>query len=86
MYSDSNPKADREVSESDKPKNDKATFLIPKNVFGDKTLEPGTRCEIEVTRVLDDQVEAIKVADSEYRDEGEEMEVEEVDEVDELMT
>jgi hypothetical protein len=62
-----------ETTETDnpetKPKDDgAATELLSKSFFGDKSLKPGTRCEIEIVRVTDSQVIARKVPDSEYHD------------------
>lgn len=45
-----------------------AEALLPKEFFGGKELKPGSRCEIEIVRVTDDQVIARKVPESEYRD------------------
>lgn len=33
------------------------TALLPKSLFGDKDLKPGSRCSIEVVAVYDDEVE-----------------------------
>lgn len=44
--------------------------LLPKEVFGDKPLEVGSRCEIEIERVMDNQVQ-IKVLPHQYGDEAE---------------
>lgn len=40
---------------SDKP--DSETALLPKTIFGDKPLEPGSKCEFEIVHVYDDEVE-----------------------------
>lgn len=66
---DDSDSAGVDVENSEESKTDKgaATALLPKDFFGDKELKPGTRCEIEVTRVLEDQIEAKKVPQSEYR-------------------
>lgn len=44
-----------------------ATALLDKTFFGDKELKPGVRCEVEITRVMDDQVMVKKVPESEYK-------------------
>ena len=33
------------------------TALLPKSIFGDKTLEPGAECKIKVVQIYDDEVE-----------------------------
>ena len=38
-------------------KGEDRTALLPKAVFAGKDIEPGTRCEVEVVRVHDDEVE-----------------------------
>jgi len=45
-----------------------ATGLLSKSFFGEKELKPGDRCEIELDRVFDDQVQVHKVAESDYKD------------------
>lgn len=67
LYDDA-PEGNPGPSKSDKSEG-AATALLPKDFFGDKTLEPGTRCEVEVSRVLDDQVQVTKVPESEYKGE-----------------
>jgi len=87
MYSDrSTSRSDAEVSESDKPKNDKGTALIPKSFFpGDKELEPGNECTVKVERVLDDQVEVSYSHSKAKESEDDDEMVEEIDEVETLM-
>lgn len=46
--------------------------LLPKSFFGDKELEPGKRCEVEIVRVEEDQVLVKKVPESEYSSNEEE--------------
>ena len=56
-------------SPAEKPSEKKegaATGLLSKDFFGGKELKPGTRCEIEVDRILDDQVMVRKVPESDY--------------------
>lgn len=62
-------------TEPAEPRKDKgeATELLRRSFFGDKELKPGTRCEVEVVRVMDEQVSVKKVPESEYRDEDEEL-------------
>jgi hypothetical protein len=40
--------------------------LLPKSFFGGEELKPGMRCEVEIVRVMPDQVMVKKVAESEY--------------------
>jgi Zn-finger nucleic acid-binding protein len=39
--------------------------VLPKSFFGDKELEPGSRCEVEIVRVNEDDVEVKYVPHSE---------------------
>lgn len=59
------PPAETEKEEST-DKEGAATATLPREFFGDKTLEPGKRCEVEIQRVMDDQVLVSKVPESEY--------------------
>lgn len=43
---------------------DSATSLLPTSFFGGKAVEPGYRCEVEVVRVHDDQVEVKTCSES----------------------
>lgn len=71
-------------SQEPKPsENGEATALIDKAFFGDKELKPGVRCEIEVQKVMDGQVLATKVPESEYKEATEPSAAR--DEVDEMM-
>jgi len=71
-YDDSSTDTATETPAEDKGDSAKdegaATALLDKDFFGDKELKPGTRCEVEVDRVLDDQVQVHKVPESEYKD------------------
>jgi len=55
------PYSDADTTDTSRPEEDAngetATSLLPKAFFMGKTLEPGSRCEVEVVRVHDDQVE-----------------------------
>jgi hypothetical protein len=33
------------------------TALLPKSIFGDKTLEPGAECKFKVVQIYEDEVE-----------------------------
>lgn len=44
--------------------NDSATGLLPTSFFQGKDLKPGSRCEVEIARVHDDQVEVKYVSHS----------------------
>lgn len=48
------------------------TATLPKSFFGDKEKKPGDRCEVEVVRLYDDEVEVkyIPHADKEESEEG----------------
>jgi hypothetical protein len=37
------------------------TALLPKSIFGDKTLEPGATCKFKVVQIYDDEVEVAYV-------------------------
>lgn len=41
---------------------DTQTALLPKSIFGNKDLEPGTECTIKIEHVYDDEVEVSYVS------------------------
>ena len=64
MYSDSgdstpSPAASKPEGsgEDEQKEGDTATALLPKSFFGSKPLEPGTRCEVEIEKVHEDEVQ-----------------------------
>lgn len=52
---DVDPRATPEKSEGEEAKAE--TALLPKSFFQGKELEIGSRCEVEIERVLDEEVE-----------------------------
>lgn len=73
MYEDNNATMPQEGADDTSEKSSAkdsgaATAVLPKDFFGDKTLEAGKRCEVEIQKIMDDQVLVSKVPDSEYKD------------------
>jgi len=75
-YSDGDAPEPEEVEQQEtenpetKPKDDgAATELLSKSFFGDKTLKPGTRCEVEIVKITDSQAIVKTVPESDYDDE-----------------
>lgn len=56
--------------------NAQATSVLPKDFFQGKELEPGTRCEIEIVRVHDQDVEVSYVPHESSEEEASESEQE----------
>lgn len=71
-------KAEPESNSSGSPEE-----LLSRSFFGDKELEIGKRCEVEIVKLMPDQVLVKKVPDSEYKEKPEPMM--ERDEVSEMM-
>lgn len=82
LYDDGGDDASSAPTE-EQDKEGEATSLLPKSFFGDKAVEKGKRCEVEITAIYDDQVQVTKVPESDYKDEPEEVAA--TSEVDTLM-
>lgn len=46
-----------EESESKEQESGEETALLPKSLFSGKDIEPGSKCEVEVVHVYEDEVE-----------------------------
>lgn len=53
--------AEEPVPDEETDKGGEKTALLPKSVFSGQDLKPGYKCQIEVVRVHDDEVEIKKV-------------------------
>jgi hypothetical protein len=62
--------------EVDNPTGDEQTALLPTDFFQGKELTPGSICKVQISRVLDGQVEVTYVPHSEEEEVGEESPVE----------
>lgn len=61
------------------------TGLLPKSFFGDKPLDPGTICSVEIVKAYDDQVEVRYVPHDESDEPIEEEAIAEEAPADEMM-
>lgn len=64
------PKPDAAADEKREHQDDQQTGMLPKTFFGGKDLTPGTRCEVEIEQVMDDEVHVRYVPHSESDDKG----------------
>lgn len=51
------PDADDQAQVQDESETETQTALLPKSFFLEKDLDPGVRCEVEIDRVLEDEVQ-----------------------------
>ena len=55
-------------------KDDSKTGLLPKSFFGDKSLEPGKVCKVEIEHVYEDEVSVRYIPHSEAKEDDKEPE------------
>lgn len=72
-YSDEPGEPKEPVEDKEREESDEETALLPKSLFGDKELEPGKQCKVEIVAVYDDEVEVKYVPHDDSESDDEEM-------------